>query len=165
MQQDQPPNHKGRSMGETKENCTWISFYQELANALLPYRDDRRALIEKLQAVYANLGMKIPKLDSTVTPADIDPYTIFGLFNKRISNVSREKIIARLAEEFNIDADSRPTSTASPSSTTSTQPSTLSLATEGAANTTSTTSGAYSKRESHSPTTRTTRTAAPSSKR
>lgn len=76
-------------MGETKENCTWISFYQELANALLPYRDDRRALIEKLQAVYANLGMKIPKLDSTVTPADIDPYTIFGLFNKRISNVSR----------------------------------------------------------------------------
>lgn len=49
--------------------------------------------------------MKIPKLDSTVTPADIGPYTIFGLFNKRISNVSREKIIARLAEEFNIDAD------------------------------------------------------------
>lgn len=92
-------------MSETKANCTWVNFYQELANTLLPYKDDRRALIEKLRAVYANLGMKLPRLDSTTTPADIDPYTVFGLFNKRISNASRKKIIAGLAEEFNIDAD------------------------------------------------------------
>lgn len=92
-------------MSETTANCTWVSFYQELANALLPYKDDRRTLIEKLQAVYANLNMRFPKLDNTATPADIDPYTVFGLFNKKISNTNRKKIIAGLAEEFSINAD------------------------------------------------------------
>ena len=66
----------------------------ELADRLLPYKDDRSALIEKLQALYASLGMKHPKLDSGDVPADIDPYTVFGLFNKGISLANRIKIAA-----------------------------------------------------------------------
>ena len=32
----------------------WVDFYQELADILLTYKDDRTALIEKVKAVYAN---------------------------------------------------------------------------------------------------------------
>lgn len=36
--------------------------------------------------------------------ADIDPHTVFGLFNKGISEVNRKSIIAGIAEAFNIEA-------------------------------------------------------------
>lgn len=83
---------------------SWVDFYMELADRLLPYKDDRSALIEKLQALYANLGMKFPKLDSGDAPADIDPYTVFGLFNKGISLANRTKIAAALGRELGVNA-------------------------------------------------------------
>lgn len=86
-------------------HCTWVGFYQELADALLPYKDDREMLIEKLQALYQGIGMKFPKLDSSAVPADIDPYTVFGLFNKGITEANRKKIIAAMAEAFDIKAE------------------------------------------------------------
>ncbi|MBE6472179.1 MAG: AAA family ATPase [Coriobacteriaceae bacterium] len=92
-------------MDETKTNCTWIAFYQELAGALLPYKDNRGRLIEKLLALYDDIGMKFPKLDSTTVPADIDPYTVYGLFNKGISETNRKKIIIAIADAFGIEAD------------------------------------------------------------
>lgn len=36
--------------------------------------------------------------------ADIDPYTVFGLFSKGISEVNRKSIIAGIAEAFDIEA-------------------------------------------------------------
>ena len=92
-------------MDDTKATCTWVSFYQELAGALLPYKDDRIGLIGKLQALYEGIGMKLPKLDSASVPADIDPYTVYGLFNKGISEANRKKIIAAIAEAFGIESD------------------------------------------------------------
>ena len=83
---------------------SWVDFYMELADRLLPYKDDRGALIEKLQALYANLGMKFPKLDSGDAPADIDPYTVFGLFNKGISLANRTKIAAALGRALGVNA-------------------------------------------------------------
>lgn len=83
----------------------WVEFYSELANKLLPYKNRRRELIEKLQALYDRLGMKLPKLDSSTTPTDIDPYTIFGLFNKGISQDNRIKIIGALAKSFDVSTD------------------------------------------------------------
>lgn len=83
---------------------SWVKFYMELADRLLPYKDDRIALIEKLQALYANLGMKHPKLDSGDVPADIDPYTVFGLFNKGISLANRIKIAAALGRALGVNA-------------------------------------------------------------
>lgn len=77
---------------------TWVEFYMELADKLLPYKNDRDALIGKLQTVYAELDMKYPKLDSGDTPADIDPYTVFGLFNKGVSLTNRIKIARGLGK-------------------------------------------------------------------
>lgn len=88
-----------------EKHSTWISFYEKLAEALLPYKDDRQKLVEKLKSLYEGIGMKFPKLDSTPMPVDIDPYTVYGLFNKGISEANRKKIIAAMAETFGIEAD------------------------------------------------------------
>ena len=88
-----------------EQQCTWVSFYIELADALLAYKNDRNRLVEKLQTLYEGMSMKFPKLDSSATPADIDPYTVFGLFNKGISDANRRKIIAGISEEFGIKAE------------------------------------------------------------
>lgn len=89
----------------TGNEYAWVKFYMELADRLLPYKDDRGALIEKLQALYANLGMKFPKLDSGDAPADIDPYTVFGLFNKGVSLANRIKIATALGQALGMDAE------------------------------------------------------------
>ena len=71
----------------------------------MPYKDNRDALIAKLQAAYESIDMKFPKLDDDGAPADIDPFTIFGLFNKGISNSNRRKIITALADAFGTNAE------------------------------------------------------------
>ena len=88
-----------------KEHCTWTGFYSRLADKLLTFKNDRRSLMNKLLSLYEGVDMKLPKLDSSSTPADIDPYTVFGLFNKGISDTNRRKIVSAFAEAFGIEAD------------------------------------------------------------
>lgn len=82
----------------------WIEFYSEFATKLLSYKSDRKTLIDKINAVYAAIDMKIPKLESGDEIIDIDPFTIFGLFNKGITNANRIAIIDSFAKEFEITA-------------------------------------------------------------
>lgn len=82
---------------------TWTGFYQEFADKLLTYKDDRQTLISMLNDVYARIGMSLPKLEANELQ-DIDPFTVFGLFNKGISNANRQKIITGIAETFDIEA-------------------------------------------------------------
>lgn len=88
-----------------EQKYTWIRFYTEFADKLLPYKSDRAELISKLERAYSTIEMKLPKLDSTPTPLDIDPFTVFGLFNKDIKEENRKKIITALAEEFDVGAE------------------------------------------------------------
>ena len=89
----------------SSSNFTWINFYSELADKLLEYRDNRPALIEKIYAAYRSIGMDVPTLDSTEKPSDIDPFTVFGLFNKGITEANRLKIIDALGNEFGVAAE------------------------------------------------------------
>lgn len=83
----------------------WTNFYMEFASKLLEYRDNRAILLKKIQGVYVNRGMKLPKLDKKGIPNDIDPFTIFGLFNKRITDANRVMILEGIALEFGIAAE------------------------------------------------------------
>lgn len=83
---------------------TWVAFYSELADKLITFKDDRQALIRDLRELYRDIGIKFPKLDSLETPADIDPYTVFGLFNKGITEANRKKIISGMAGKFGVAA-------------------------------------------------------------
>ena len=60
----------------------WIDFYMELASKLLNYKDAGKELIRKIQSVFTAIGSKLPKLEEAEIPTDIDPFTVFGLFNK-----------------------------------------------------------------------------------
>lgn len=86
-------------------NYAWVEFYSELATKLLEYINDRQTLIVKLQKVYTTIDMKLPKLEKDNTLIDIDPFTIFGLFNKGITKENRIKIIKGIANEFSILAE------------------------------------------------------------
>ncbi len=88
----------------TSTKFTWTSFYEELSDKLLTYRDRRDDLINKLATVYESIGMSLPKLEADELQ-DIDPFTVFGLFNKGITDANRQKIIAGIAEVFDIGAD------------------------------------------------------------
>lgn len=88
----------------TSTKFTWISFYKELSDKLLTYRDRRDDLINKLATVYESIGMSLPKLEADELQ-DIDPFTVFGLFNKGITDANRQKIIAGIAEVFDIGTD------------------------------------------------------------
>ena len=82
----------------------WIDFYSAFATKLLPYRENRPELIRKIKAIYEKLGMKLPKLEEDGNPVDIDPFTVYALFNKGISNANRTAIIGGFASEFDINA-------------------------------------------------------------
>lgn len=89
----------------TMGRFTWIDFYSAFANKLAAFRHDRSALIGVIRDAYAAAGMKLPKLDSTDVPIDIDPFTVYGLFSKGLTDENRRKIIAALAAAFDVDAD------------------------------------------------------------
>ena len=82
----------------------WIDFYSAFATKLLPYKENRPELIRKVKTVYEKLGMKLPKLEEDGNPVDIDPFTVYALFNKGISNANRISIIREFATEFDINA-------------------------------------------------------------
>ena len=88
-----------------EEKFTWIGFYTEFASKLLAYKDNRAELIGKIKRVYEEIGIKLPKLENDNNDVrDIDPFTVFGLFNKGIAEATRIKIIRGFASEFSIEA-------------------------------------------------------------
>lgn len=90
---------------ESKVYLGWVDFYMELADKLLPYKSNRKALIEKIKTVYNALNMRLPKLEADNNLIDIDPFTIFGLFNKGITDENRIAILKGIAQEFSVKAD------------------------------------------------------------
>lgn len=83
----------------------WIDFYSEFATKLLDFKNDRKSLIEKINAVYTAIDIKVPKLESGDTIIDIDPFTVFGLFNKGITNENRVAVIKSIASVFGVVAN------------------------------------------------------------
>ena len=90
---------------ETINQFDWVDFYKEFANTLLQYKDNRGILIEKVEKIYGLTGIDMPTLERNKHLVDIDPFTIFGLFNKRSMTVdNRNKIISTVANLFDIKA-------------------------------------------------------------
>lgn len=83
----------------------WVDFYNEFANTLLQYKNNREILVEKVQKIYELTGIYMPTLERNRSLIDIDPFTIFGLFNKSSMTIdNRNKIISTVANLFDIKA-------------------------------------------------------------
>ena len=83
---------------------TWIPFYKELAQKLLQYRDSRKPLIDW---IYDNLQGYIGHLKDDSDGrrvSDIDPFSVFSIFNRGITDKNRGIICTKLKEGFSITA-------------------------------------------------------------
>lgn len=82
----------------------WIPFYEELAKKLLKYKDKPDELAS---VIYKNFDRKseISFLhDSDGSDyAEIDPFTVYGIFNRRVNN--RSALTRKMKEVFKIKAN------------------------------------------------------------
>lgn len=60
----------------------WVEFYGEFARTLLKYKNNRQTVIDNIIAIYNEAGINLPTLERDNNIIDIDPFTVFGLFNK-----------------------------------------------------------------------------------
>ena len=93
-----------------ENSLNWTEFYMEFADKWLNYKNNRTQLIQKIQKVYEKININLPTLEkdrdrNTIIPYDIDPFTIFALFNKGITDGNRIKIVNGIKEEFSIKSD------------------------------------------------------------
>lgn len=82
----------------------WVSFYTEFADKLVPFAKNRGALVDIIKRVYQTIDIKLPTLEKDSNVRDVDPFTVFGLFNKNITSANRIKIITAFSEELSIKA-------------------------------------------------------------
>ena len=80
----------------------WVDFYQEFAQKLAVYRDDRLDLIKKVKEIYKLSGISMPTLEKDNNLVDIDPFTVFGLFNKKLRDENRIKLLETIAKLFDL---------------------------------------------------------------
>lgn len=79
----------------------WVDFYKEFSHLLLAYKSNRQELIDKVKSVYSDTGIHLPTLEKDNQIVDMDPFTVFGLFNKSsMKETNRVKIISAIAEKF-----------------------------------------------------------------
>lgn len=82
----------------------WVDFYKELSGKLLQYKGNREELIEKVRKIYEITGINLPTLEKDNQIIDIDPFTFFGLFNKKLTDANRLSILKAIAELFDVKA-------------------------------------------------------------
>lgn len=85
---------------------SWVDFYKEFANKLLAYKENRKELVEKVKAIYENTEINMPTLEKDKQLFDIDPFTVFGLFNKSSMRMeNRIKIATAIKELFELKSE------------------------------------------------------------
>ncbi len=88
---------------------TWVPLYEELAQALLRYKEDRTELVEW---IYEDL-VKVTRADGQSLVAylkqkdgsriiDIDPFSVFAIFNRSTSWENRTKLLTHFKKKFRL---------------------------------------------------------------
>ena len=99
-------NAEERIRGMLNDRFAWTGFYSEFADKLLQYKDNRRPLIEEIHRIYKTFGwtsLTDKFKDGTRGPVkDIDPFTVFSLFNRGLTISNRKRIAGRLAKFLGI---------------------------------------------------------------
>ena len=89
------------------DKYTWVPFYIELADKILAYKGDRTALISKVKEAHTLPDKELPKVESNNDNIpDIDPFTVFALFNRGKQSIdARKALCSGFKEAFGIAAD------------------------------------------------------------
>ena len=86
----------------TSNQFDWVDFYKEFAGILRSYKDSRPELISKVRRIYEITGINLPTLERDNQIVDIDPFTVFGLFNKKLTDANRLSILQAIASQFDV---------------------------------------------------------------
>ena len=89
---------------DSNKQFDWVEFYQEFADKLLPYKNNRQEMIAKVRQMFDLTGINMPLLETDNQIVDMDPFTVFGLFNKGLTDANRIAILRAFKNLFNIDA-------------------------------------------------------------
>ena len=82
----------------------WTKFYMELASALLKYKNNRSELINILKTIFSDAKLNFPFKEKGEMYEDVCPFTIFGSFNKGITDTNRIALLEQFAKQFSIKA-------------------------------------------------------------
>lgn len=86
------------------QNFSWIPFYMEMADKLLAFKNNRKALVDIMYSLDSQYVSYIHTNDGGHYP-DIDPFTFFGIFNRGNSFEKRKKIAAFFKEQLGVKAE------------------------------------------------------------
>lgn len=98
-------------MKDTKEHIVsefnlfdWVDFYKELSGILLQYKNNRRELVEKVKKIYETTGINLPTIENDNQIVDIDPFTFFGICNKKLTDANRLSVLKAITGLFDVKA-------------------------------------------------------------
>ncbi len=88
---------------------SWIPFYKELADKLVDWEDRQNELISFIEELRSNDYKVTPLMDKndqgdSFLLTEIDPFTVFGVFNRGISQKERIAILTEFKKKFNIQS-------------------------------------------------------------
>lgn len=87
------------------DQFSWVKYYREFALILLTYKENLKPLIQNIIEVFEEIDINLPTLEKDNEIVDIDPFTIFGLFNKNsMKHSNRVKIVAGIAKKFDMNS-------------------------------------------------------------
>lgn len=102
---------KDKSLKVTRLNqFTWIPIYQELARELSQWEHRQGELISFLEELRSEGYIITPLQDKDAEGArfllrELDPFTFFGVFNRRIGYDQRLSILGRIKQHFQLQSD------------------------------------------------------------
>lgn len=100
-------------MDQDRTYFAWVGCYERLASRLLDFKDNRAELIGLLTQAYdrveekTGLEYKLVHVDGNPFE-DIDPFTVFGSFNRGISAGKRNATIKAIAEVLGVEPPAGP---------------------------------------------------------
>ena len=86
-----------------KKQFTWTAIYRELAQKLIDFKNDRTALLKILNEVFEEAEVKTSLSEGNGIPlSDICPFTVFGTFNRGITDSTRINLLLAFKKQFDL---------------------------------------------------------------
>ena len=87
-----------------RTHLTWVPFYNELAETLLQFKDDRKPLLDIILSLPNEHIAYLKEYDGKPIK-DIEPFSLFAIFNRGITESKKKDICTRLKKALGISVD------------------------------------------------------------
>jgi len=84
---------------------TWTDLYQELADKVLSFKNDRTPFVQLVEKSYKDANLEYKLYWDSHYFTDLDPFTFFGTFNKGIAEKNRIELLRQYKNNFGLSKD------------------------------------------------------------